>query len=146
MTANAPLLNFRFRVEWGGGRVGFTQVEGLSAETEVAYYREGADKTYTPRAIPTLTRYSDVTLRRGIAAGDNDLYAWFHTVEALRTERRDVTISLLNEDHEAVVRWRLKDAFLRRIEGPTLSGTGEGGGIAIECMVLAHEGLVVENG
>ncbi len=142
---NNPVLNFHFQVEWGGTRVGFTRVEGLSAETEVVHYREGSNPEFAPQAIPTLVRYTDVTLHRGIVAGENDIYQWFHTVEKLRTERRDITISLLNEAHEPVVSWKLKNAFVRKIDGPTLSGTGEHGGIAIERMVLAHEGFTIEH-
>lgn len=144
MTSN-PLLNFHFHVHWGGRRIGFTRVEGLSAETDVSHYREGNEPEFAPRPIPTVTRYTDVTLHRGIVAGDNDIHAWYQTVETMRAERRDVVISLLNEAHEPTVSWKLKNAFVRRIDGPTLSGTGEHGGIAIERMVLAHDGFTVEH-
>lgn len=144
MTSN-PVLNFHFQVDWGGTRIGFTRVEGLTAQTEVTYYREGAEPDYQPCPIPTLTRYDDITLQRGIIAGDNEIHAWFRTVEAMKTERRDITISLLNQEHAPVVTWKVKGAFIRRIDGPILSGTGEHGGIAIERMVLAHEGFAIEH-
>ena len=140
-----PLLNFHFTVEWGATRVGFTRVEGLTAETDVAYYREGNSPEYAPRPIPTVIRYADIVLHRGIVAGDNDIHNWFRTVEQMRTERRDVLISMLNDEHQPAVVWRVKGAFIRKIDGPTLSGTGEYGGIAIERMVLAHEGFTIEH-
>lgn len=142
---STPVLNFHFQVEWGGTRMGFTRVEGLSAETEVTYYREGNEPEYLPRPIPTVIRYGDITLRRGIVAGDNDIHAWFRTVEQMKTERRNITISLLNDEHEAVVTWKVKGAFIRKIDGPTLSGTGDCGGIAIEQMVLSHQGFKIEH-
>ncbi|MBK1697400.1 phage tail protein [Rhodovibrio salinarum] len=141
-----PLLNFHFTVEWGGTRLGFTRVEGLTAETDVTYYREGNSPEYAPRPIPTVIRYADIVLHRGIVAGDNDLYAWFRTVEGMKAERRDIRIALLNEEHTPVVVWRVKGAFIRKIEGPALSGTGDYGGIAIERMVLAHDGFTIEHG
>lgn len=144
MTSN-PVLNFHFQVDWGGSRTGFTHVEGLTAETDVTYYREGDEREYDPRPIPTLTRYEDIALQRGIVTGDNEIHAWFQTVEAMKTERRDITISLLNQEHQPVVTWKVKGALVRRIDGPLLSGTGEHGGIAIERMVLAHEGFTIEH-
>ncbi|MBK1671394.1 hypothetical protein CKO28_25670 [Rhodovibrio sodomensis] len=144
MSANTPLLNFRFKVEWAGSRAGFSRVEGLNAETDVVSYREGNDPNPTPQRIPTLIRYGDVTLTRGILLGDNAFYEFYHDVERLRTERMDIVIKLLDESFAAVMQWHLRNAFARRLEGPVLSGTGEEGGLAIERLTLAHEGLQVD--
>ncbi len=53
-------------------------------------------------------------------------------------ERRELTISLLNEDHEPVTSWKVKDAFPTKVEGPTLNSTGNEA--AVETIELAHEG------
>ena len=37
--ANYPLPKFHFIVDWGGARMGFTEVTGLDFETEVIEYR-----------------------------------------------------------------------------------------------------------
>ena len=42
--ANYPLPKFHFQVDWGGTRIGFTEVTGLQIETEVVEYREGSSK------------------------------------------------------------------------------------------------------
>ena len=39
--ATYPIPKFHFRVEWGGVRIGFTEVTGLTVENEVIEYREG---------------------------------------------------------------------------------------------------------
>jgi len=40
-----PIINFHFQVEWGENfRMGFSDVSGLSMETNVIEYREGNSK------------------------------------------------------------------------------------------------------
>ena len=57
-------------------------------------------------------------------------------------ERRDVVISLLNESHDPVVVWRLRRAFPVHYYGPLLSSNE--GGLAMETLVLTHEGMTIE--
>ena len=71
-----PSPSHRFQVEWGGTRLGFSEVTGLEISVEVIEYREGADKEYSPRKLPGVTRYSNITLKRGIIQGDNEFFAW----------------------------------------------------------------------
>ena len=140
--ATHPLPNLHFQVEWGGTRFGFSEVSGLGIEVEVIEYREGAHAEYTPMKMPGRVTYDDIVLKRGILAGDNEFFEWLHSIQLHKVERRNVTISLLNEDHEPVRVWKAKNAFPRRLEGPFLQASGND--VAIETLVLAHEGLTVE--
>ena len=68
---------------------------------------------------------------------------WINTKQIGTIERRDVTISLLNEEHNPVVVWKVKNAFPIHYYGPVLAaGDSE---IAVESLVLTHEGIVVES-
>ena len=49
---NNPLPVFHFLVEWGGARVGFTEVSGLTDEVVVIEYREGSSPRPAPVVIP----------------------------------------------------------------------------------------------
>jgi phage tail-like protein len=140
--ATYPLPGFHFQVEWGGTRIGFTEVSGLSIDVEVIEYREGADAEYAPRKMPGRVSYGDIALKRGIVEGDGEFFAWLNTIQLNKVERRNVTISLLNENHEPVMVWKAVNAFPRRLEGPFLHASD--GEVAIETLVLAHEGLRVE--
>ena len=66
-----------------------------------------------------------------------------NTVKLNTIERRDLTISLLDEEHNAVVVWKAHNAFPVKVEGPGLKASGNE--VAIESIELAHEGLVVQN-
>jgi len=137
-----PLPNFHFSVEWGGSRIGFSEVSGLNVQVEVIEYREGASPDYTPLKMPGRVTYEDVVLKRGIVTGDGDFFAWINTLRLTKVERRDLTISLLNEEHDPVMVWKLKNAFPSRLEGPGLDAAGNA--VAIETLVVTHEGLTVE--
>ena len=142
--ANYPLPKFHFRVEWGGSRIGFTEVTGLNLETEVIEYRDGSSPEYNKIKMPGLRKYGNITLKRGTFASDNEYYAWFNTVNLNQIERRDVTISLLNENHEPVVVWKVKNAFPIKIQSPDLKS--DANEAAIESIEIAHEGLTIQNG
>jgi phage tail-like protein len=140
-----PLPAFHFQVIWGGTRIGFTEVSGLDFETKVIEYREGSSPVFSKSKQPGLTEYPNITLKRGIFYGDLQLFVeWKKTKmfqEGKEKFRRDVTISLLNEEHKPVISWSAANAWLAKITSPTLNAaTSE---IAIETMELAHEGLTI---
>jgi phage tail-like protein len=139
-----PLPVFHFLVEWGGTRVGFTEVSGLDVETQVIEYRDGASPSYAPLKMPGIPKYSNVVLKRGIVPNDNEFFDWLDTTALNQVERRDVTIQLLNEQHEPVMVWKLVNAWPVKVEGPGLKSTGNE--VAIESLELAHEGLIIQNG
>ena len=137
-----PYLNFNFLVDLGlGEEMCFSEVEVPSGEIEVIEYREGGDRVNSARKLPGLAKYPNVTLKRGIT-GRTDLFEWWKSVRDGQAQRRDVTITLLDEQRQAVLRWHLRNAFPVKIEGPSLNASGNE--VAIETLELAHEGLEVE--
>jgi phage tail-like protein len=142
MSQNA-LPRYHFRVDWGGTRIGFMEVSGLDIEIEVVSYREGGSPDDSVRKMPGLRKYSNITLKRGITKGDNEFFNWINTKQIGTIERRDVSISLLNEEHNPVVVWKVKNAFPIHYYGPVLAASDSE--IAVESLVLTHEGIVVES-
>ena len=92
--------------------------------------------------MPGLQKCSNDTLKRGTFESDNEYYAWLNTVQMNKIERRDLVISLLNEQHEPVMVWKIKNAFPVKVQSSDLKA--DGNEVAIETMELAHEGLVIE--
>lgn len=141
--ATYPMPAYHFSVEWGGTRIGFTEVSGLSMETEVIEYREGNAPEFHKTKMPGLQKFSNVTLKRGLVAGDTDFYKWMLTTQLNKVERRDVIINLLDEKHQPVMTWKLHNAWPVKLEGPALkAGSNE---VAIETLELTHEGLSIVN-
>jgi phage tail-like protein len=141
--AEYPIPKFHFQVDWGGTKIGFTEVSGLQVTTEKMEYRDGAWPEYIKLQIPGMQTQSPITMKRGIFAGDNEFYDWWNTVALNTIERRDVTISLLNEAHEPVVVWKVKNAWPTKVTSTDLNSTGNE--VAVETLELTHEGLTMEH-
>jgi phage tail-like protein len=142
---NYPLPKFHFLLEWGGARIGFTEVSGLDFETEVIEYREGSSPTYNKTKQPGLTKFSNVTLKRGTFLGDFEFFEqWKKTQlfqEGKEQFRRDVVIRLLDEEHMPVISWSLAKAWPSKIQSTDLKA--DANEVAIETMELVHEGLSI---
>ena len=138
-----PLVKFHFQIDWGGTKIGFTEVSGLDVETEIVEYREGSSPEYSKIKMPGMQKFSNITLKRGTFKSDNEYFKWWNTVKLNTIERRDVTISLLNEEHAPVVTWKIKNAWPTKIQSTDLKA--DGNEVAIESMELAHEGLTIQN-
>jgi phage tail-like protein len=141
--ANYPLPKFHFQVEWGGAKIGFTEISGLDVQTDPIEYRDGANPEYVKTKMPGMQKFSNITLKRGTFQGDNDFYAWWNSVALNTIERRNVTISLLNEKHEPVIVWKVKNAWPIKVQSTDLKA--DGNEVAIETIELVHEGLVIQN-
>ncbi|MDB5033867.1 MAG: hypothetical protein JWQ98_1108 [Chlorobi bacterium] len=143
MPAQYPLPVFHFTVEWGGTRVGFTEVAGLTQENQAIEYRDGSFPEYSSIKMPGLRKFSNITLKRGIIKSDNELFKWLSTIKLNTVERRDLVISLLDEQHQPVMVWKAHNCFPVKVEGPGLKSTGNE--VAIESIEIAHEGLELQN-
>lgn len=141
-----PLTTLHFEVSWGDSQntSSFSEVSGLTMEAEVVEYRGGADKALSTRKLPGLKKFSNVTLKRGImpAEAGNGLFEWYNTVVAGSVARRDVTVSLLNEERTLVMTWKIQGAWPVKIEGPGLKSTGTD--VAVETVEFACESIAIE--
>jgi phage tail-like protein len=138
-----PLPKFHFQVEWAGSKIGFSEVSGLDVETEVIEYRDGASREYNKLKMPGMQKYSNITLKRGVFKSDNEYFEWWNTVSLNIIERRDITISLLDESHEPVMVWKVKNAWPTKITSTDMKA--DGNEMAIETIELTHEGLTIQN-
>jgi len=146
-----PIPKFHFQVEWGDNfRMGFTEVSGLDFETQVIEYREGNSKKYSTLRQPGLQKLTNIVLKRGTFEGDYDYYKeWrktYYFQEGNKTGsmyRRTVTIKLFNENHDAILTWKLQNAWPSKIQSTNLKA--DANEVAIETMELVHEGLEIMN-
>lgn len=138
-----PLPKFHFSVDWNGTKIGFTEVSGLDVETEVIEYRQGASPEYSKIKMPGMQKFSNITMKRGTFKSDNEYYAWWNTVKLNTIQRRDITIKLLNEEHEPVITWKVKNAWPTKVQSTDLKA--DGNEVAIESIELVHEGLSIQN-
>ncbi len=139
-----PLSANHFSIEWGGKRIGATEITGLAIDTQPIRYHEGTFKTNAPSIMPGQQKSNRIVLKRGIMAGDNEYYEWLKSVKGNTAERRDLTISLLDGNREPVLTWKLKNAFPVKMEWTDLKA--QSNEPAMEILEIVHEGMTVENG
>ena len=137
-----PIPKFHFEVSWGGIDLGFQEVSGLEMETQFIEYRSGNDVDLVTRKIPGLKKHGTITLKKGVFENDTTFYDWFADVQTNTERREDVTISLLNEEHEPIMTWTVRNAFPVKISGPDLKS--DANEVALETIELAHEGIEQE--
>jgi len=137
-----PIPVFHFSVDWGGTRLAFSEVTGLNIEAQVIEYRDGLSPEFSTVKMPGLKKFGNITLKRGVFAGDN-FDKWLNTIKLNKPERRDITISLLNEEHNPVMVWTVKNAWPTKITSPGMKATGNE--VAIESIEIAHEGITMGN-
>lgn len=138
-----PLPAFRFDVSWDDREhIEFAEVSGLTMEVQPIEYRYGNQKDPIAIQMPGLKKFSNITLKRGVVKGQSDFADWINSVALNRVKRRTVTISMLDEEHNPVVSWKVKEAWPVKVEGPGLKASGNE--VAIESIELAHEGFTIE--
>jgi phage tail-like protein len=141
-----PYKNMKFRVKWDGRYVaGVSKVSPLSRTTEPVTHREGGDPVVM-RQSPGNQKYEPITLERGVTH-DTEFEAWANLVYSttdgiplsLKGFRRDITIELHNEAGKVVKGYKVFRCWVSEYQAlPELDANGAG--VAIEKMVLVHEG------
>lgn len=129
--------------ESGSPKGGFSDVSGIGAEITLMEYRQGNDRENRVRKIPALNKTSDVTLKRGIM-GTDTFWQWISVTRIDPMHKRNVSITLQDEQGAPIVKWRLINARPMKWTGPTLAAKG-GSDVAMEELVLASEGLEVDS-
>ncbi len=133
-----PYKGFNFRVEINGTNVAaFREVSGLNFTADITEYREGTDAFLHPRKLTGLRKFANVSLKRGIT-DNRELWLWYLDILNGRSNiRRDGAIVLEDEEHNAVMRWEFRDAWITSWQGPSFNATSND--VAIEGIDLAVE-------
>lgn len=135
-----PYTQFNFLLEIDGVVSGaFTEVSGITMESDAIEYREGSDPTHV-RKLPGLSKYGNITLKRGFT-DNTELADWRNTVINGVTERKDGAIILMDEAGQPALRWEFTNAWPVKLEGATLNATANE--VAIESAELVVEQMSV---
>ncbi|MCC8024478.1 MAG: phage tail protein [Clostridium sp.] len=134
-----PHGRFRYKVEIDGlDAGGFSEVSGFDVSIDVMEYREG-DMVQTPMKIPGLKKYSNITLKQGLA-DSMVLYDWIITGVDGAVDRKTITITLLDEEEAPAASWQVINAWPVKYTAPDFNATSSE--VAIESLEIAHEGMV----
>jgi phage tail-like protein len=131
-------LRYAFTVEFEGVALGmFREASGLGIEVEVLEFRDGS--TNDIRKHPGRLKWDDIVLKRGFT-GNTELYDWATAYARTGSVvRRSGSIVMYDQAGHTIARWNFHNAWPVKWEGPVL--TASGNDVAIETLVLAHDGL-----
>jgi phage tail-like protein len=138
-----PLPKFYFEVKWDSAVMHFQEVTGLDVEAQPLEYRHGDSPQFSVIKMPGLKKFSDVTLKKGVFKSDNKFWDWFNQIKMNTIKRKPVTISLLDETGAPTMVWTLANAWPSKVTGTDLKA--EGNEVAVETIVICHEGLTIAN-
>ncbi len=102
MARKDPYGQFNFKVKLDGtglqAQAAFSEVSGLTTDTNVIEYRNGNEKPLTTRKLPGLMKYNNIVLKRGYS-DDTKLWEWRKKVIEGHSDqaRCSGTITLLDE-------------------------------------------------
>ena len=138
---NDPLTSFNFIVDIQGMRAGFSEVGGLTTETDIIEYRDGSEDI-TVRKLPGKRKYTNINLKRGYTPDGRELWAWRKQVMDGKTQRMGGTITLLNEERKPALTWEFSEGWPSKWAGPAFNAKNND--IAIEEMEICVEGLFLQ--
>ena len=126
MTVYYPPVGFHFAVDiagFGGGKdARFSDVAGLSAEMATEEIAEGGQNRFIQK-YPTRTKHPELTLKRGLLK-ESELIGWISKcIEDFDITPRDITVKLLNEEHEPLMTWHVVGAYPVKWSVTDLSAT-----------------------
>lgn len=139
-----PLPAYHYRVEIDGmDPVAFTEVSGLSIARETITYKDGLSCVQGAKRMPGLTTDLKFTLKKGVIKADSKLYDWINSIRLSTVDKKNITISLMDERGEApVVTWKVTNAFPVKLDAPAFNAKTND--VAVESLELMADDLRIE--
>src|SRR5687768_14592238 len=114
----------------------FQEVNGLEVEMEMESFTEGGQNRFTWQ-LPKRTRYSDITFKRGLFIGSPIITWCKNALENFLFAPANVTVALLNEQHEPIMSWYIVSAIPKKW---SVSGfNAQENSIVVESITLSYK-------
>jgi phage tail-like protein len=143
-----PLPVYNYRVEIAGVAIAFAEVSGLSMGFETYTYKESNTdrKAPGPRVLhmPSQATAVNITLKKGLIRTHSvaNLYKWIAAIQLNQVEKKDIYVRLCDEKGDAVISWKVTNAFPTKLDAPTFDANSNDA--AIESMELRADGIAIE--
>ena len=112
--------------------------------SQIIEYRKSNSPLFSTEKMPGITKYGNVTMKRGVFVNDNSFWDWHAQITMNTIKRRTVIIRLLDEKGGTTMQWQLNNAWPTKITSTDLKS--DGNEVAVDTIEIAHEQLVITNG
>ncbi len=143
-----PLPVYNYRVELGGTTVAFSEVSGLSISFDTTTYKESPVESGAPgprkMLMPAQRKEVTVTLKKGIMRGVSvpTFFKWINSIQINQVDKQDIYVRLCDEKGDAVISWKVINAFPTQLDAPTFDAKSNDA--AIETMQLTGDAIFME--
>ncbi|OAB78816.1 phage tail protein [Cochleicola gelatinilyticus] len=135
-----PPVSFHFMVEFTGissqaTDTQFQSVSGLSVDIETEEFAEGGENRFKHK-FPVRTKFPNLVLKRGLVI-DSEVIQWCRdAIESFQFEPTDLTVKLLNEEHDPLMTWNVVHAY--PVKWTVEDFNAEENKLAVETIELAY--------
>jgi len=111
-----PPVGFHFKVEVMGisppsdDDTRFSEVSGLSTELTAEEVVEGGENRFVQK-FPIRAKFPELVLKRGLLVNSQILNWIQKCIQELDIQPKDLVITLLNENREPLLTWRVVNAY-----------------------------------
>ncbi|MFC1603761.1 phage tail protein [Planctomycetota bacterium] len=143
-----PLPVYNYKVEIGSDTVAFSEVSGLGISYETTTYKESPIESGTPgprvMQMPAQRSAPTITLKKGIVIGASvaAFYSWISGIQTNQVEKKDIQIRLCDESGDAVISWKVINAFPTKLDAPSFDAKSND--VAVESMELTADSVSIE--
>lgn len=143
-----PLPAYNYRVEIAGVAIGFSEVSGLSISRETTTYKEsptaGGSAGPVVMNMPSQRASASISLKKGLVKTTSvaTLYTWINSIQLNQVEKKDIYVRLCDESGNAVISWKVINAFPKKLDAPSFSASSNDA--AIESMELMADAIFIE--
>ncbi len=136
-----PPVGFHFSVEFGISKnendTKFQSVGGLSVEFDTEAFKEGGENRFE-HILPVRTKFPDLVLKRGFLTKDSRIFDWcVNAFQNYKFELSEVTIKLLNDEHQPIKTWNIIGAYPKKWSVSDLNA--ETNAIVVETLELRYK-------
>ncbi|MEO0468128.1 MAG: phage tail protein [Bacteroidota bacterium] len=140
-----PLPNFHFTVQIDDLEPKCVQVRNLAMHFENIETATSSNPTFADRKQPGRSVYENFFLERAVFANQNEFFEWWRETQRAVVSggdfRKNITISLLDNQHSPIMQWRIGDAFPLRLSYSELDAKGNR--VLTEVLEIACESIDV---
>jgi phage tail-like protein len=143
-----PLPVYNYKVEIAGSAVAFSEVSGLGISYDITTYKESPVESGSPgprvMRMPAQQGEVKITLKKGVVRGTSvaAFFKWISATQINQIEKKDIYVRLCDEKGDAVISWKVINAFPTKLTAPTFDAKSNDA--AIESMELVGDGIVIE--
>lgn len=138
-----PISVFRYKATIGDDEIFFSEISGLNLSYETTEYKEAGSTGVTTIQVSGQRKAPEITMKRGLFKNGLELYEWFNATHTDDYTKKEVVISLLDNNNNAIMTWTVANCLPMKFDGPGLNATSND--VSFQTITLKGDSIVIAN-